>query len=62
MRLTTIFILIALLNSCGKRNKQEFIPNERLIAFSDNFVMEIDSFLEQDHHFNKESTQIISLT
>ncbi len=48
MRLTTILTLIVFLSSCGAKTKTEFIPHEKLISFSDIFVMEIDSLLTLD--------------
>jgi hypothetical protein len=42
-----------LLGSCSTKTKTEFIPNDRLISFSDKFVMEIDSLLELDTSFQQ---------
>jgi len=53
MRLTTILTLLVFLNCCGTKTKPELISHERLISFSDNFIMEIDSLLKLDSSFQQ---------
>jgi hypothetical protein len=53
MKLMTILTLLVFLGTCSPKEKKEFVPNDRLISFSDKFVMEIDSLLEQDTSFHQ---------
>lgn len=51
MRPAAILILLLLLNCCNTQRRSEFTPDDRLISFDDEFVMEMDSLMELDTSF-----------